>query len=89
MKKQVVSAIVCVVISTAAYANQYPQTYNQPYYNANPYSNAQATLKGSVFIVPAGSQFPATTTMELNSGNLLLGQAVNLSLGQDFYYDNL
>ena len=104
MTKQLISALLLTMSSSAVFANM-PQPYSQPqqwqtqqfqpinqyqqpYQNANPYSNAQATLKGAVFIVPAGSQFPATTTTEINSSTMLLGQAVNLSLGQDFYYDN-
>ena len=100
MKKILISAVMLVSVSACAFANQYPQPYQQPNQwqaqqyqpaqivnNANPYSNSQATLRGSVFIVPAGSLFPAVTTMELNSASLLLGQAVNLSLGQDFYFD--
>lgn len=89
MIKRMICAVVFTCIATAANANQYPQQWQPQQYNTgNPYSNAQATLKGSVFIVPAGSQFPAVTTMEINSSTLLLGQAVNLTLGQDFYFDN-
>lgn len=94
MKKQVVSLFVLASLSSVAFADSYSQQWQtqqyqpQNIYNANPYSNAQATLKGSVFIVPAGSNFQAVTTGELNSATMLLGQAVNLSLGQDFYYDN-
>ncbi len=101
MKKLIASIMMISFTAGSAFANSFPppqsktlpQWQNQQYqphqsYNAYPYSSSQATLKGFVYIVPAGSQFPAVTTIELNSGNLLLGQAVNLNLGQDFYYDN-
>lgn len=90
MKKQLISLLVLGLVAGSAYANQYPAQSNQPYniYDSNSYSSSQATLKGSVFIVPAGSQFSAVTTSELSSATLLLGQSVNLTLGQDFYFDN-
>ena len=98
MKKELISAILIAMSSSAVYANTIQQPYNQQYNPTvqyqqqyqitNPYANAQATLKGAVFIVPAGSQIPANTTAEISSATLLLGQAVNLVLGQDFYYDN-
>ena len=98
MKKELISAILIAMSSSVVYANTIPQQWQtqqyqpnaqyQQTYTANPYANAQATLKGTIFIVPAGSQFPAVTTTEINSATTLLGQAVNLTLGQDFYYDN-
>jgi len=97
MKKELICAIL-MTMGSAAFANTTPQQWQtqqyqpnaqyQQTYTANPYANAQATLKGTIFIVPAGSQFPAVTTTEINSATTLLGQAVNLTLGQDFYYDN-
>ena len=73
MIKRMICAVMFTCIATAANANQYPQQWQPQQYNTgNPYSNAQATLKGSVFIVPAGSQFPAVTTMEINSSQLNL-----------------
>ena len=38
-------------------------------------------------MVPAGSEFPAVTISEISSKTMLLGQAVSLTLGQDYYYD--
>lgn len=102
MKKRLVSAVLLSFVATIACANQPPQPQNplqaqwqmQQYqqssynYNSNQYNYPQTPLQGLVFIIPAGSIFIATTNSELNSGNLLLGQSVNLTLGQDFYFNN-
>ncbi len=56
------------------------------YEPVNPYGNSAPTLHGAVFMVPAGVALPATTTTELNSQTMLLGQSVTLMLSQDFYY---
>lgn len=56
-------------------------------YQTNPYGG-QPTLQGSVFMVPAGSSIPALTTCEINTQSMILGQAVSVSLGQDYYYGN-
>lgn len=84
MKKYLASILVLGMVSGVAFANTQYQTHQV----VNPYGNSQTTLQGTVFIVPAGSEFPAVTTSEISSQNMLLGQAVNLVLGQDYYFDN-
>jgi len=49
--------------------------------------NSNEPLRGSVITVPAGCAFPATLTTELSSEYATTGQAVNMILTQDFYYD--
>ncbi len=61
-------------------------------YNFNESTETQTykgtPLRGSVISVPAGAVVPAVTTSELSSENLTKGQAVYVSLGSDFYYNN-
>ncbi len=87
MKKNIITttAVLLVLLSatTAIANNQY-----QLYQTVNPYGNSTPTLKGSVFMVPAGTSIPAVTTTEISSQNMILGQAVSLTLGQDYYYNN-
>lgn len=82
MKKQIIGALMIAALGSMAVAAQ------QPYQSANPYGNSQPTLQGSVFMVPAGAEIPALTTCEINTKNMILGQAVSVSLGQDYYYNN-
>lgn len=45
-------------------------------------------LQGKIVYVPSGVTFPASTTMELSSETLNLGDGVFLVLSSDFYYNN-
>lgn len=83
MNKRLISILMMMSISSSAFAYQQAQTYQ----TVNPYPSSQTTLQGTVFMVPVGAEFPATTVSELSSKNMLLGQAVSLTLGQDYYYD--
>lgn len=58
---------------------QYQQPVN---YDAN------QPLKGSVVMVPAGTQIPAVLTYELSSATAATGQPVSMVLNRDFYYNN-
>ena len=49
-------------------------------------SSNEASLQGSVMVIPSGTTITAVTQSELSSANLTLGQGVNLTLNQDFYY---
>ncbi|MDD3236477.1 MAG: hypothetical protein PHV37_00085 [Candidatus Gastranaerophilales bacterium] len=46
-----------------------------------------APLKGSVTMVPAGTSFAATTSSEISTTALSLGQGVTMSLPSNFYYN--
>jgi len=84
MNNKLISALILASLAAPVFAYQ----QNQPYQTVvNPYGN-QPVLQGAVFMVPAGSEIPAVTTGELNTQNMLLGQAVSLMLGQDYYYNN-
>lgn len=45
-------------------------------------------LQGKVVVIPAGVPILATTTMELSSDTLALGQNVCVGLSNNFYYNN-
>ena len=45
-------------------------------------------LQGRVVSIPAGTSIPLTTTMELSSEYLVLGQNVSFNLSNNFYYNN-
>ncbi len=79
-------AVVILMASLSTPVLAYQQY--QPYQTVNPYGNQQPTLQGSVFMVPAGAEIPALTTSEISTKNMILGQAVSLTLGQDYYYNN-
>ena len=80
MKKRLICLLALVSVASISFANE-------PYQTVNPYPASQTTLQGTVFMVPAGSEFPAVTISEISSKTMLLGQAVSLTLGQDYYYD--
>lgn len=63
------------------------QQYQRQYYNQQPMTNTNTTLKGRVVTVPAGQSIPVVTTMPLSSETLTLGQNVSVALGSDFYYN--
>ena len=46
----------------------------------------QSSLQGYVMVIPSGTSIAAMTQSELSSAYLTLGQSVNLTLNQDFYY---
>lgn len=57
-----------------------------------PYQNTAAqtgtsTLKGSVYMVPAGITIPTYNSSEINTASLFLGQSLTLNIGQDYYYN--
>ena len=45
-------------------------------------------LQGRIVSIPAGTSIPLTTTMELSSEYLVLGQNVSFTLSNNFYYNN-
>jgi len=73
---------------------EYAQTTNAPAFEKSNYNlptqslSGNQTLKGSVVTVPAGENISTVVTTPISSENLVLGQAVNLVLGTDFYYNN-
>ncbi len=90
-----------VCASNFSVTTQTPQTiyqnqYGTPQYTQVPYQQTQRTttsasqpLKGYVVVVPAGVNLPVTTTAELSSSALSLGQAVSAVITTDFYYNNV
>lgn len=78
-------------------------TYQNPYmttqYAQLPYQQQTSTtsstisanqpLQGHVVVVPAGTNMTVTTTSELSTQNLTLGQAVTGLLTNNFYYNNV
>ncbi len=74
----------------AAYQNQYTmQQYTQVPYQQAETKPSSKPLQGYVVVVPAGVNIPVTTTTELSSSNLSLGQAVSVMLTNGFYYNNV
>ena len=67
-------------------------SYAESNYNFNESTQTQTykgtPLRGSVISVPAGSVVTAVTTSELSSDSLTKGQAVYVTLGSDFYFNN-
>ena len=74
-----------------AYQNQYAsQQYTQvPYQPQQQTTSANQPLQGYVISVPAGVNIPVTTTFELSSSTLTLGQSVSMVLTNGFYYNNV
>lgn len=76
-------------VAPSAYQNQ----YSTPQYTQVPYQQNVTTdskpLQGYVVVVPAGVNLPVTTTSELSSSNLSLGQSVSVILTNGFYYNNV
>jgi len=99
MRKNIIASLLFIFISSANLAmastnfsyqseNQYQPSFANPYVQ-QPLQYAQnKPLQGSVVRVPAGSTMKATLTMPLSSQTVTSGQAVNLVLNNDFYYDN-
>ena len=50
--------------------------------------DANEPLKGSVVMVPAGIEFPATLMCELSSATAVVGNSITMVLSKDFYYNN-
>lgn len=69
-----------------------PQYYT-PQYTQVPYTqqttNSNQPLQGHVVAVPAGVNIPVTTTYQLSSDTLSLGEAVSVILTQDFVYNGV
>lgn len=94
-KKVILTLTAAFAISSVAFAGtnfEYSQS-NAPQYNQQNYAlptqniSANHTLKGSVVTVPAGQTVSAVVTSPISSGDMTVGQAVNLALGSDFYYN--
>ncbi|MBQ2645010.1 hypothetical protein IJG14_05510 [bacterium] len=83
--------------TTAAPQVMYQSQYVSPQYTQIPYNQtttetiqtASQPLKGHISVVPAGTNMPITTTAELTTQNLTLGQAVSTVLTNNFYYNNV
>ena len=95
MDKKLLAAIIMVnmfatnaVIAASNY--KYEPAKVQPVYNQQAQSQAQYpqnnTLKGSVIMVPAGTNVSAMLTAPLSSEYTTVGQSVSLILGSDFNY---
>lgn len=94
--KRCVAALIMVLSLTNAAIARSNFSYQQETTMANPatYSTAQTAqypqnnvLQGNVVMVPAGTSVKANVTMPLSSAYLTTGQAVVMSLNNDFYYD--
>ena len=66
---------------------QYSQYTNVPYTQTT--KNASTPLQGYVVAVPAGINMQVTTTSQLSSDNLSLGQAVSVVLSKDLIYNGV
>ena len=77
-------------VTPSTYQNQYttPQ-YTQVPYQQSANTDSTKPLQGHVVVVPAGVNVPVTTTSELSSANLTLGQSVSVILTNGFYYNNV
>ncbi|MGN0015654.1 MAG: hypothetical protein ACI37T_09585 [Candidatus Gastranaerophilaceae bacterium] len=71
----------------------YQTQFATPQYTQVPYQqkavSATQPLKGHVVVVPAGVNISATTTMEISSATVSLGQPVSMALTNGFYYNNV
>ena len=86
MKKELSLAL----ISTFLVTNASFAATNYNYESANQkqtYTSGQP-LRGYLVSVPAGAVVPVVTTQELSSNGLTQGQAIQLALSSNFYYDN-
>jgi hypothetical protein len=90
----VMSMTVMPVLCASNYSVTTPSVQTQNYssttqYTQVPYSqSASQPLKGHIVMVPAGTSLAITTTSEISSSNMTLGQAVSVVLPNDFYYNN-
>lgn len=82
MKKQISFLLIATFITMNASfaASNYQYDSSSQVYSGQP-------LRGSVLSVPAGAVISAVTTSEIGSETLVKGQAVQLALGSDFYYN--
>lgn len=82
MKKQISFLLIATFITMNASfaASNYQYDSSSKVYSGQP-------LRGSVVSVPAGAVISAVTTSEIGSETLVKGQAVQLALGSDFYYN--
>ena len=79
MKKKVLS--ICLLSAFILLnANMTNKAFSQPS------TTNQSSLQGSVMVIPTGTTIAAITQSELSSQYLTLGQSINLTLNQDFYY---
>ena len=79
MKKKVLS--VCILSTFMLLnVNMINKAFSQPS------TTNQSSLQGSVMVIPSGTTIAAMTQSELSSAYLTLGQSINLTLNQDFYY---
>lgn len=79
MKKKILS--VCI-LSTFMLLNV--NMINEAYSQAS--TTSHSSFQGSIMVIPSGTTIAAMATSELSSAYLTLGQSINLSLNQDFYY---
>lgn len=86
-KKLSLLFLISIVTSTVVYAGS---NYQYEQQSADPYrvNSTPTTLKGRVVNVPSGVFVPAITTVPISSATAILGQAVTLTIGKDFYYNN-
>ncbi|MCR5261424.1 MAG: hypothetical protein K6C94_06255 [Candidatus Gastranaerophilales bacterium] len=93
-----VSIIPAMSASNFSYSTQAQNTNPYQFVNSQytqmPYTQEQQTptsasqpLQGHVTVVPAGVNIPITTTSELNTQNLTLGQSVSAVLTSSFTYN--
>lgn len=67
---------------------QYPQ-YQGSYYPANQNYSQGQPLKGRVITVPPGTSLSAVVSTPISSEFLTMGQTVCVTLGSDFYSNNM
>ena len=91
-----VSVIPAMSASNFSYSTAQPNVYQTQYttsqYSQMPYqqqapTSANQPLQGHVTVVPAGVNIPITTTSELNTEYLTLGQSVSAVLTSSFTYN--
>ena len=95
MNKNLIALILVLNICTAnivsaasnfSYQSTQPQS-NNGYYNQQPLQYPKNnTLQGNVVMVPAGEAVNVMLTSPLSSAYTTVGQTVNMSLTNDFYY---
>jgi len=89
----VMMSLISVNTSFAATNFSFEQPKSEPIINTNNYSqpvnyNFDTPLRGSVVQVPAGSSMHASLSSEISSESAAVGDAVNMYLSNDFYYNN-
>ena len=90
----VLLSVTNINIAFAAANYNFEQQQVQPVYNSQyvqqplTYGNGSTPFRGNVVMVPSGVLMPAMTTVPISSNSAVVGQAVHLVLGSDFYYNN-